>query len=120
MCITAEERDAKTCARSGISACFRDNSRNVDSNGTRPTESSNSAAAIHADVGPRAQLPSNKVMPPNAVTLRRRLSKIFHFERGLIVLRTSFPPPSGTRGRIHAAICQSPRIQRCRRLTSAM
>ncbi len=51
--------------------------------------------------------------------LRRRLSKIFHRDKAEIGLRTRRPDRPRTRGSSHAAICQSPRIQRCRRAMSA-
>ena len=51
--------------------------------------------------------------------LRRRLSKIFHRDKAEIGLRTRRPDRPRTHGSSHAAICQSPRIQRCRRATSA-
>ena len=56
--------------------------------------------------------------------LRRRLSKIFHCDRAESGLRTRPPagrgPMRGRRPSIQVAICQSPRIQRWRRLTSAL
>ena len=51
--------------------------------------------------------------------LRRRLSKIFHRDKPEIGLRTRWPDRPRTHGSSHAAICQSPRIQRCRRAMSA-
>jgi hypothetical protein len=52
------------------------------------------------------------------VRLRRRLSKIFHRDNAEIGLRTYWPDRPRTHGSSHAAICQSPRIQRWRRATS--
>jgi len=51
--------------------------------------------------------------------LRRRLSKIFHQERAEIGFPTLRAARPRTLGSNQAAICQSPRIQRCRRPTSA-
>ena len=45
--------------------------------------------------------------------LRRRLSRIRHRFTSVSGLRSVRPPCAGTRGKIHGAICQSPRIQRC-------
>jgi hypothetical protein len=50
--------------------------------------------------------------------LRRRLSKIFHRDNAEMGLPTRRPDRPGTHGKIQGAICQSPRIQRCRRATS--
>jgi hypothetical protein len=51
-------------------------------------------------------------------TLRRRLSNTFQRDSAEIGLAIRAPRP-GTWGHSHAMICQSPRIQRCRRAVSA-
>src|SRR5665213_1003064 len=50
--------------------------------------------------------------------LRRRLSKIFHLDKGEIGFLTRRWDPPGTHGQSQLAICQSPRIQRCLRFIS--
>ena len=52
--------------------------------------------------------------------LRRRLSRIFQRDKPGEWIVLTRPPGPGTRGSSHRAICQSPRIQRRRRLTSAL
>src|SRR3981081_4101803 len=47
--------------------------------------------------------------------LRRKLSRIFQREPREIGLATWAPDSSGTYEKIHPAICQSPRSQRCLR-----
>ena len=70
-------------------------------------------ARVHAQAGDnRSQLNSNRRTSAAGARLRRRLSTIFHRERadsGFFSVLCSGP---GTRGSIHRAICQSPRIQR--------
>ncbi|MNF99288.1 hypothetical protein D3C84_821810 [compost metagenome] len=52
--------------------------------------------------------------------LRRRLSKIFQRARALRRLGANPPCGFGAHGRAQYSTCQSPRIQRCRRLASAL
>ena len=52
--------------------------------------------------------------------LRRRLSKSFHCDSSDSGLRSRRPSAPGTRRRSQPASCQSPRIQRRRRATSAL
>ena len=61
---------------------------------------------------------SNKSVAAAGTKLRRRLSKIFQRESAERGLRSERPAGPGTRGRSQRRICQSPRIQRRRRLTS--
>src|SRR5450759_5019953 len=67
---------------------------------------------------------SNRSVNVAGTRLRRRLSKIFHWdsvESGFCsrpVSESARLP--GTRYSDHDAICQAPRIQRCRRLTTAL
>ena len=71
-------------------------------------------AADGVNVQPSSSIAKSKT----GVRLRRRLSAIFHREShdSTFVVRPSAP---GTSWNSHEAICQSPRIQRCRRLASA-
>ena len=65
--------------------------------------------------------PSNKRSVSAAGTrLRRTLSNIFQRDNIEIGFLWDLWTGPGTRGSIHWAICQSPRIQRRRRLTSAL
>ena len=68
--------------------------------------------------GTSSQLAKKKAMSAIGTRLRRRLSKIFHHDNAEIGLRIPRPSASGTRGSSHGKICQSPRIQRCRRTAS--
>ncbi|MNO85833.1 hypothetical protein D3C76_772130 [compost metagenome] len=52
--------------------------------------------------------------------LRRRLSKIFQRDKALSGLCTWPWVPVCSQGTSHGSSCQSPRIQRCRRLLSAL
>ena len=78
-------------------------------------------ARVHNQSGDKTVQPSsNSSVSAAGTRLRRRLSKIFHrdsTESGFFRRR---PPRPGTPGSSQRAICQSPRIQRCRRLTSAL
>ena len=77
----------------------------------------------HADEE-RVQLSSKSSVSATGTKLRRRLSKIFHWDSavsGFFLGRVGeLAGLAGTRRSSHDAICQSPRIQRCRRLTSAL
>ena len=55
-----------------------------------------------------------------ATRLRLRLSNIFHCERGVSGFLCGSGELPGTDEKSHGAICQSPRIHRCRLLTSAL
>ena len=70
--------------------------------------------------GNTAQPNSSRSVNTAAIRLRRRLSNIFQRDRsesGFLLRRAS---RMGISGNSQRAICQSPRIQRCRRLTSAL
>ena len=70
--------------------------------------------------GNSVQPNSSSSVNPAGTRLRRRLSKIFHCESPESGLRWRPAPVRGTRVSSHDAICQSPRIQRWRRATSAL
>ena len=63
---------------------------------------------------------SSMVRKASGSRLRRRLSKIFQRARALRRLRSSLPQAVGVHGSSQGSNCQSPRIQRWRRLTSAL
>src|SRR5215211_4006653 len=71
-----------------------------------------------ARAGERNQETSSNTSIATGVRLRRRLSKIFHRDKAEIGLRAYRPDRLRTQGSSQAAICQSPRIQRCLRATS--
>ena len=76
---------------------------------------------VQNQAGDKAVQPSsNSSIIAAGTRLRRRLSKIFQRERPESGLFWRRPLRPGTRGSNHLAICQSPRIQRRRRLTSAL
>ncbi len=89
--------------------------RKCSSGGT----SASMAMATTASAGtPSHAATASSTSSPAGTMLRRRLSKIFQRERS----DNGFgrrPTGPGTRGNSQAAICQSPRIHRCRRATSA-
>ena len=68
--------------------------------------------------GASVQLPTSSSSCAGGTRLRRRLSKPFHHASADSVLGRRFPPGPGTLGRSQPAICQSPLIQRWRRLIS--
>src|SRR6478736_6674313 len=67
-----------------------------------------------------AQLNIKRAVNASGTKLLRRLSKIFHFDNNEIGLRCSWLFLPGAHGRNQLPICQSPRIQRCLLLTSAL
>ena len=71
--------------------------------------------------GDKAVQPSsNSSVKAEGTRLRRRLSKSFHSESAESGFFWRCPLEPGTRGSSHGTSCQSPRIQRWRRLTSAL
>ena len=68
----------------------------------------------------RHQASSKSVVAAAGTKLRRRLSKIFQRDSADRGLRSERPAKPGTRGKSQRRICQSPRIQRRRRLTSEL
>ena len=60
------------------------------------------------------------LMGAAAVRLRLRLSAIFQRDRSESGFGRGRPSGPGTPGSSQRAICQSPRVQRCLRLTSAL
>ena len=70
--------------------------------------------------GRTVQPRSNRSVKAADTRLRRKLSKIFHRDSPESGFFWRCGPGPGTPGSSHRAMCQSPRIQRCRRLTSAL
>src|SRR5687768_10433567 len=68
--------------------------------------------------GEKNQETSSRRSIATGIRLRRRLSKIFHRDKVEIGLWMYRPDRLRTQGSSQAAICQSPRIQRCRRAMS--
>jgi len=68
--------------------------------------------------GKRVQFNPNSSIRDIATKLRRKLSNNFNFDKTDKGLGTWRPSPFKTEGNNQPAICQSPRIQRERRLTS--
>src|ERR1700754_2868642 len=62
---------------------------------------------------------TNQINSPGATRLRRRLSEIFQRAISGSGLRLVWPLAFGVRGNNQRMICQSPRVQRCRRLAYA-
>ena len=86
--------------------------------GRAKDERSANSVQVPAKAGASSQPSTRKLNNSTGVRLRRRLSRIFHRdspESGLAAL----PRSVGTRLPNQEAICQSPRIQRWRRLMSA-
>src|SRR5665213_2596403 len=70
--------------------------------------------------GNKSQPDNSNAVSAGGTRLRRILSNIFHFDNaeiGFLCKRLSEP---FTNGKIHAKICQSPRIQRIRIFMSAL
>jgi hypothetical protein len=61
---------------------------------------------------------NNNKVSANGTRLLRRLSNIFHFDKADSGFDTNPFSLFGIKGRNQLAICQSPRIQRCRRCIS--
>ena len=79
-----------------------------------------SSASDHSQgCGNKAQLSNKSDSKAGELKLRRRLSKIFQRDKLESGLCSLFPFGPGTPGNIQSAICQSPRIQRFCRPTSA-
>ena len=78
-------------------------------------------AKVQNQAGDKTVQPSsNSRVNAGGTRLRRRLSKIFHRDSPESGFFRRLPSRPGTPGSSQRAICQSPRIQRCRRLTSAL
>ena len=86
--------------------------------GTKITDST-AALQNHGD-GSRAQHSSSSAVSTGATTLRRRLSNSFQRDSADSGFASRLPAEAGTRVRSQPASCQSPRIQRWRRLTSSL
>ena len=75
--------------------------------------------AIHPIKGEVSHATTSSPRLVAGTRLRRKLSRIFQRLKQESWFGRRPPPAWGTRGKIQSAICQSPRIQRWRRLTSA-
>ena len=112
-------RSAKTrCWRHDAAGALRAAASSVStSTGTKISSSRN---AVHQrGSGSTVQPSTNNANSAGATRLRRRLSKIFQRDSGVIGFASPPPPGRGTRNQSQRAICQSPRIQRWRRFMSA-
>ncbi|MNO76372.1 hypothetical protein D3C76_674440 [compost metagenome] len=80
-----------------------------------------SRASVQASgVALASQPHSSRVSSAAGSRLRRRLSKIFQRDKALSGLSARPWVPVCSQGTSHGSSCQSPRIQRCRRLLSAL
>src|SRR6185312_6625845 len=70
-------------------------------------------------MGNIVKLNPNKANNAIGVTLRRKLSNILNFDKSDKGLTTRLPAAFNTRGNNQLISCQSPRIQRMKRLVSA-
>ena len=77
------------------------------------------ATVQNKGLGIKAQHSSSMVVSTAGTTLRRRLSSSFQRESTGSGLGSRLPLADGTDGSSQAANCQSPRVQRWRRLTSS-
>ena len=101
-----------------MSSDFAPSSRRADSK----VGSSNTMATLTVQptgVRSKAQPATNRSTSAAATKLRRRLSNIFQRDKADKGLRSRRSPCRGTQGISQGNSCQSPRIQRWRRLTSA-
>src|SRR5579864_8305553 len=118
-CLPSATVVKRRCVLSGRSVGLQQKSTSTDSKGTAPTTASTKRVAATPSGGPvNTQQLSSSANIATGTRLLRRLSKIFHHDNaviGFLTRRVAFP---GTQCSSHQAICQSPRIQRCRRLTS--
>ena len=78
------------------------------------------ATVQNQGLGIRAQHISSMAVSTAGITLRRKLSSSFQRDSALTGFFSRLPCALGTVGRSQAAICQSPRVQRWRRLTSSL
>ena len=105
--------------RKGKSAGLRSKSETPPSTiGSSATKTKNNDERA-ARPGDRNQDTSSTTNIAIGTRLRRKLSKIFQRDKLEIGLRRVFSRPR-THGSTHPAICQSPRIQRCRRAISPL
>ena len=81
--------------------------RTATANASRVHDQAGTGASSHPAASSRTSV--------GACRLRRRLSRIFQRSRSPSGFGPRAPPASGTRRRTQAAICQSPRTQRCSR-----
>ncbi|MNP06269.1 hypothetical protein D3C76_982440 [compost metagenome] len=110
---------ALRCCPRGISAAFCTSARTDCSTGCRHTRMT-TANVQEAASSEASQPHASMVRKAPGSRLRRRLSKIFQRARLLRPLAAKPPWGFGAHGRAQYRTCQSPRIQRCRRLASAL
>src|SRR5579862_4824926 len=98
--------------------------RSSDRNNSTEAGSVSNATTISVHcrdrLGSISQPTSSTAKVATSERLRRRLSKICQREIALNGFGTSLPNDSGTRGKSHRPICQSPRTQRCFRRLYAL
>jgi len=86
----------------------------------RPTTPKTSSVQRSVGCVPAIQPATSSRKSAGGTRLRLRLSAIFHMDSAESGFRFQLLTGPGTHGRTHAAICQSPRIHRCRRFASPM
>ncbi len=118
MRLSRERAEPAMCGITGISRGLRKkSSREIISGGTSTIPET---ARVHKNGFGRVIHPKMKRNTRDGdIRLRLRLSNIFHFDRMDSVFLHDRPSNAGTVGKNQRAICQSPRIHRRRRLTSA-
>ncbi|MNF76206.1 hypothetical protein D3C84_583130 [compost metagenome] len=110
---------AVRCCPNGISAAFCTSASTDCSTGCRQTSITTANVQEAASFVPSQPHASIARKAPGS-RLRRRLSKIFQRARLLRRLAANPPWGFGAHGRAQYSTCQSPRIQRWRRLASAL
>ncbi len=119
-CFASAASVTRKCVPNGNSAGGLKKFTSADRSDGSATTASTNIVAVALTRGPaKSHAPSKSSSIATGTRLRRRLSKIFHHDKAEIGFFTLLPSAPGTLGNSHRAICQSPRIHRCRRLTSA-
>ena len=117
-CCMPALKPARRCWSSCTSRGFCTRSSRADSSGG--TSTIDSTATVHECTGEISSQPvTSSASTATGTRLRRRLSRIFQRDNAVSALRRQPACAVGAHGSSHGSSCQSPRIQRCRRFTSA-
>ena len=117
-CCQPVRMPARRCWPSCTSRGFCTRSSSAASKGGTSTMAS--TAMVHDSAGViHSQPTSNSTSKDAGTRLRRRLSRIFQRDSAVSALRRQPSCAVGAHGSSHGSSCQSPRIQRWRRRTSA-
>ena len=115
---TAERSVMAMCSRNTLSGGLRNNCCRIPRNAGE-TRTPTTTRVQSRGEGRVSHPASNSSSSATGTRLRRRLSAIFHSDSAESGFRCRRPSPTGTQGNSQLAICQSPRIQRWWRETSA-